>query len=53
MRGKLWINADYYEDNKARIIYIFNYIIGDAQKHLRPRFRDNSYLYFYIIKEIF
>ena len=53
MRGKLRVNADHYEDNESRIIYVFSRTTSDAQKHLRPRFRDDSHLRFYTAEEIF
>jgi hypothetical protein len=38
VRGKFEVNADHFEDEKARMYYVFNYIDGDAQEHLYPRY---------------
>jgi hypothetical protein len=36
MQGKLQVNADHFEDEEAKMLYVFNCTSGDAQKHLQP-----------------
>jgi hypothetical protein len=42
IQGKLRVNADHFEDGEAKMLYIFNCTTRDAQKHLRPRYDDES-----------
>lgn len=42
IQGKFRVNADHFEDEEARMFYLFNRTIGDAQKHLRRRYDDDS-----------
>jgi len=40
--GKLTVNADYFANEQACMIYVFGCTGGDAQGHLKPRFGPNS-----------
>ena len=42
IQGKFRVNADHFEDEEAKMFYLFNRTTGDAQKHLQPRYDDNS-----------
>jgi hypothetical protein len=46
------VNADHFEDEEARMFYLFNRTIGDAQKYHRPRYNDDSQTRFVSAKEI-
>ena len=38
MQGKFWVNANHYEDEEAKMLYLFNRTTRDAQKHLQPSY---------------
>jgi hypothetical protein len=42
MQGKLRVNADHFEDEEAKMLYVFNRTSGDAQRHLQPRYENES-----------
>jgi hypothetical protein len=42
IRGKLRVNHDHFSSAEARMTYVFSRTGGDAQKHLRPRYADES-----------
>jgi hypothetical protein len=42
IRGKLRVNADYFLSDEARMTYVFSRTGGDAQKHLQPRYDEES-----------
>lgn len=42
VQGKFRVNADHFQDEEAKMLYLFNRTSGDAQKHLRPRYDDES-----------
>ena len=42
IQGKFRVNADHYENEEAKMLYLFNRTEGDAQKHLHPRYKDDS-----------
>src|SRR5438045_6677500 len=42
IQWKFRVNADHYEDEEAKMFYLFNRTTGDAQKHLQPQYDDNS-----------
>jgi hypothetical protein len=46
------VNADYYEDEEAKMLYLFNRTTRDAQKHLRPRYDDESLVRFTSAQEM-
>jgi hypothetical protein len=42
VRGKLRTNADHFPSDESRMTYVFSRTGGDAQKHLQPRYDDDS-----------
>ena len=42
IQGKLQVNSDHFFSNKARIAYVFSRTGGNAQKHLQPRYDEDS-----------
>src|SRR6266487_6391733 len=40
--AKLSVNANYFANDSAWIVYVFSRTSGDAQKHLNPRIGDNA-----------
>ncbi len=52
IQGKFRCNADHFSDEEDQMIYLFNRTSGDAQKHLQPRFDDNSQTCFVLAKEM-
>jgi hypothetical protein len=42
LRGKLRVNSDHFPSDEARMAYVFGRTGGDAQKHLRPRYDEDS-----------
>jgi hypothetical protein len=42
LRGKLRVNADHFPSNDARMAYVYGCMGGDAQKHLNPRYNEES-----------
>ena len=53
MQGKFRVNADYYEDEEAKMLYFFNRTTSDANKHLQPRYDDESPVRFTCVQEMF
>lgn len=52
MLGKFQVNADHFEDEEAKMLYLFNRTTGHAQKHLQPRYEDDSLVRFTSVKEM-
>src|SRR5258706_6502070 len=52
VQGKLRANADHFQTEEDKMLYIFNCTQGDAQKHLLSRFRDDSTMRFESTKEM-
>ena len=52
MRGKFWVNANHFEDEEAKMLYLFNRTTGNANKHLQPRYEDKSLVRFTCIEEM-
>ena len=46
------MNADNFEDEAAKMLYVFNRTSRDAQKHLRPRYDDESQVRFTSAQEM-
>jgi Zinc knuckle len=46
IRGKLRGNSDHFPTEEDRMFYIFNRTTGDAQKHLLPRYDEDSLMRF-------
>jgi hypothetical protein len=42
LRGKLRVNADHFPSDEARMAYVYGCTGGDAQKHLNPRYNEES-----------
>lgn len=42
MRGKLRTNSDHFQSEEAKMTYVFSRTGGDAQKHLQPRYDEDS-----------
>ena len=42
LRGKLHVNADHFPSDEARMAYVYGCTGGDAQKHLNPRYNEES-----------
>jgi hypothetical protein len=53
MKGKLRVNSDYFPSSDARMAYVFSRTRGDAQKHLLPRYSDDSWETFRSEQEMF
>jgi Zinc knuckle len=52
IQGKLWVNADHFPTDEACMTYVFGRTSGDAQKHLSPRYSEESEDPFSTDKEI-
>ena len=52
IRGKLQFNADHFANEEARMFYIFGRTTGDAQRHLEPRYKEDSPARFVSIEEM-
>ncbi len=52
IQGKFRSNADHYNDEEARMLYVFSRTSGDAQKHLQPRYDEDSQTRFTTAKEM-
>jgi hypothetical protein len=52
IQGKLRVNADHYDDEEAKMLYLFGRTTGDAQKHLQPRYDEDSPTRFQTAKEM-
>lgn len=42
LQDKLEVNADHFENPKAKMAYVFSRTGGDAQTHLRPRYAEDA-----------
>ncbi len=42
VKSKLRANADHYPTEEDRMFFVFNRTFGDVQKHLFPRYDENS-----------
>ena len=52
VQGKLRTNADHFLMEEHRMLFVFNCTQGDAQKHLLPRFQDDSVVRFETSQEM-
>jgi hypothetical protein len=52
IQGKFRCNADHFSDEEDKMLYLFNRTTGDAQKHLEPRYDDDSQTRFVSAKEM-
>jgi Zinc knuckle len=52
IRGKLRRNADHFPTEEDRMLHVFKQTLGDAQKHLQPRFDENSTIRFTTAEEM-
>jgi DNA-binding protein H-NS len=52
IRAKLRANADHYPSEEDKMEYLFSRTLGDAQKHLLPRFDEDSPTRFTSVKEM-
>jgi hypothetical protein len=52
IQGKFRGNADYFQDEEDKMFYLFNRTTGDAQKHLQPRYDEDSQTRFTSAKEM-
>jgi hypothetical protein len=52
IQGKFRVNADHFEDEEAKMLYLFNRTTGDAQEHLHPRYEDDSPMRFATAQEM-
>lgn len=53
MQAKLRANADHFPTEEDKMEYVFSRTLGDAQKHLLPRFDEDSPIRFTSTKEMF
>lgn len=53
MQAKLRANADHYPTEEDKMEYVFSRTLGDAQKHLLPRFDEDAPIRFTSTKEMF
>ena len=52
VQAKLRANTDYFPTEEDKMEYVFSRTLGDAQKHLLPRFDENSPMRFVSSREI-
>lgn len=52
MQAKLRANADHYPMEEDKMEYLFSRTLGDAQKHLLPRFDEDSPIRFVSFREM-
>jgi hypothetical protein len=52
MQAKLRANADHYPTEEDKMEYLFSRTLGDAQKHLLPRFDEDSPIRFISFREM-
>ena len=52
-QAKLRANADHYPTEEDKMEYVFSRTLGDAQKHLLPKFEEDSPIRFTSAKEMF
>jgi hypothetical protein len=53
MQGKFRVNADHFEDEEARMLYLFGRTTRKAQKHLQPRYSETSQLRSTSVQEMY
>ena len=46
------MSADYFADEEDKMLYLFDQTTGDAQKHLQPRYKENSQTRFVSAQEM-
>jgi hypothetical protein len=52
MQAKLRANADHFPSEEDKMEYVFSRTLGDAQKHLLPRFNEDSPMRFVSFREM-
>jgi hypothetical protein len=52
IQGKFRSNADHFQDEEDKMLYLFNRTSGDAQKHLQPRYDEDSQTRFVSAREM-
>lgn len=52
IQGKFRSNADHYQDEEDKMLYLFNRTSGDAQKHLQSRYDEDSPTRFVTAREM-
>jgi hypothetical protein len=52
IQGKFRCNSDHYQNEEDKMLYLFNRTSGDAQKHLQPRYDEDSQTRFVSAKEM-
>jgi len=52
VQGKFRSNADHFQDEEDKMLYLFNRTSGDAQKHLEPRYDEDCQTRFVSAKEM-
>jgi hypothetical protein len=52
IRGKLRTNADHFQSKEAKMTYVFSRTGGDAQKHLQPRYDEDSQDPYHSVKDM-
>ncbi len=52
IQGKYRSNADYFPDEEDKMLYLFNRTSGDAQRHLQPRYDEDSQIRFVSAREM-
>jgi Zinc knuckle len=52
IQGKFRSNADHYPHEEDKMLYLFNRTSGDAQKHLQPRYDEDSQTRFTSAKDM-
>jgi hypothetical protein len=50
--GKLRINLDHFPTEEDRMFYVFGRTTGEAQKHLLPRFDEDSFTRFATVQDM-
>ena len=40
--GKFEVNADHFDNEKAKMYYVYSLTEGDAKKHLYPRYKPKA-----------
>jgi hypothetical protein len=46
------VNANYFKDEEAKMLYLFNRTTRDAQKHLQPQYNNESQVHFTTTQEM-
>lgn len=52
IQGKFRSNADHFQEEEDKMLYLFNRTSGDAQKHLQPRYDEDSQTRFVSAREM-